>query len=280
MIVINKIIEFLKDPKNIRLIIFGAFVILILLLLHQCNRTKYFKQQIDSEKEETARILNNYEAAKDKIRQGKIDKDTWRAERLGYQITLKELNKGYSKLIDDFKVEKNKKAKSIIKTEYKIKEVVKKVPIFIESDNLGNSYITFNDSLRHNANNFRILNGKIPFEIVLDPRDSISKLMPGLGTFYLELGMNLNLGLFQDKKTNKISIIAETDYPGVTFTKLEGASIMDDPKNKKILRSMRKSWGVGVNIGYGAIVNTTSGLISPGPYIGIGLSYTPKFLQW
>lgn len=114
----------------------------------------------------------------------------------------------------------------------------------------------------------------------MDPIDSTYKVVPAPGTFDLTIGMNLNLGLFQDKKTRKISIVADTDYPGVTFTTLEGASIMDDPKNKKILRSMRKTWGLGVNLGYGVLVNTSSGSISTGPYLGLGLSYNPKFLQW
>ncbi len=274
------ILNFIKDPKNTRMIILGAFVILILLFLHQCSRAKNFKQQVQLEKMETQRIGNNYEAAMDTIRQGKLDKDTWRAEKLGYELTENELRDKYAELLGDFELEKNKAPKTIIKTKYEIRESITNVPVFIEMDDLGNSIITFKDSTRHNLNNYRELSGKIPYKIVIDPVDSTYRLVPGLGAFDLSLGMNLNLGLFQDKKTRKINIVADTDYPGVTFTKLEGASIMDDPRNKKIMRGMRKTWGLGVNLGYGLLVNPGSGSISTGPYLGVGLSYNPKFLQW
>lgn len=280
MTTIAKVLSFFKDPKNTRMIIFGAFVILLLLFLRQCNATKAAKSEIEHQKQETQRIANNYEAAIDTIRQGKFDKDTWRAEKSGYELTLDELNGKYADLLGDFEIEKNKPPKVVIKTVYVIKEVIREVPVYIEIDAFGNTSLVFSDSTQHNTNNYRYLSGKIPYKIVMNPADSTYSVVPGFGTFDLSLGMNLNLGLFQDKKTRKISIVADTDYPGVTFTTLEGASIMDDPKNKKILRSMRKTWGLGVNLGYGLLVNTGSGSISTGPYLGVGLSYNPKFLQW
>jgi len=278
--IFTNILKFITDPKNTRMLLLGAIVILMLLFLQQCNRAKYFKEQVELEKQETQRVSNNYEAAMDTITQGKIDKDTWRAEKSGYELTLDELMGKYSDLLGDFKVEKNKPPRVVIKTEYVIKEVITEVPVFVEVDSFGNTSLAFNDSTRHNANNYRYLSGKIPYKIVMDPTDSIYRVVPNPGTFDLTLGMNLNLGLFQDNKTRKISIVADTDYPGITFTTLDGASIMDDPANKKILRSMRKPWGIGLNVGYGFSVNTGTGLISTGPYVGLGLSYTPKFLQW
>lgn len=280
MTTLNKVFNFIKDPKNTRMLVLGAFIILLILFLRQCNATKAAKAEAELQKQETQRISNNYEAAMDTIRQGKFDKDTWRAEKSGYELTLDELKGKYADLLGDFEIEKNKPPKVVIKTEYIIKEVIREVPIFVEIDAFGNTSLTFNDSTRHNANNYRYLSGKIPYKIVMDPIDSTYNVVPSPGTFELTLGMNLNLGLFQDKKTRKISIVADTDYPGVTFTTLEGASIMDDPKNKKIIRSMRKTWGLGVNLGYGLLVNTGSGSISTGPYLGLGLSYSPKFLQW
>lgn len=280
MTTLNKVFNFLRDPKNTRMIILGAFVILLLLFLRQCNATKAAKSEAEIQKQETQRISNNYEAAIDTIRQGKFDKDTWRAEKSGYELTLDELNGKYADLLGDFEFEKNKPPKVIIKTVYVIKEVIREVPVLVEIDAFGNTSLVFSDSTRHNANNYRYLSGKIPYKIVMDPIDSTYSVVPEDATLELALGMNLNLGLFQDKKTRKISILADTDYPGVTFTTLDGASIMDDPKNKKILRSMRKTWGLGVNLGYGLLVNPGSGLISTGPYLGVGLSYNPKILQW
>ena len=92
--------------------------------------------------------------------------------------------------------------------------------------------------------------------------------------------MGLNIGLFKDKETKKILLKVDTDYPGITFTSLSGANILDDPKNKKILRQTRKTWGIGINTGYGVLVNPRNGTIGSGIYFGIGLSYSPKILQW
>jgi len=280
MTILKNILKFITDPKNTRMMLLAGIVILILLFLHQCNRVKHFKNQVEIERMETQRVSNNFEAAMDTIKQGKFDENTWRAEKSGYELTLDELKGKYAHLLGDFEIEKNKPPRVIIQTEYEIKEVITQVPIFIEIDSFGNTSLAFSDSTRHNANNYRYLSGKIPYKIVMDPVDSLYKVVPGFGAFDLTLGMNLNLGLFQDKKTRKISILADTDYPGVTFTSIEGASIMDDPDNKKVIRSMRKTWGLGLSAGYGFVVNTGTGTVSTGPYFGVGLNYTPKFLQW
>lgn len=280
MTIIKNIFKFLTDPKNTRMILLAAAVIMLLLFLRQYNRTQYFKDQVELEKQETKRISNNYDAAMDTIKQGKIDENTWRAEKAGFELTLDELEGKYSDLLGDFKIEKNKPPKVVIKTEYEIKEVINNVPVYVEMDDFGNTLLSFNDSTYHDSINYRFLSGKIPYKVIFDPIDSVYKVVPDYGTFDLTLGMNLNLGLFQDKKTRKVSIIADTDYPGVTFTTLEGASIMDDPANKSVLRSMRKPFGIGLNLGYGFLVNPSTGIISTGPYFGIGVSYTPKFLQF
>jgi hypothetical protein len=278
--VLKKTLKFITDPKNTRMLLLAGIVILLFLLLQQCNAKKGLRNELEAQKTETQRISNNFEASKDTIRQFQLDKDTWRAEKSGYELTLEELETEYAELLGKFNIEKNKPPRVVIQTEYVVLEKINNVPILLGVDSLGNKYMTFYDSIRHNSSNYRILDGRIGYDLVFNTIDSTYKFVPGPANFGLELGMNLNLGLFQDKKTKKISIVADTDYPGITFTKLEGASIMDDPNNRKILRSMRKPWGIGLNAGYGAIINPASGTIGLGPYVGVGLSYSPKFLQW
>ena len=278
--VFTNILKFITDPKNTRMIMLGVVVILILLLLRQCNATDAAKQEVELQKQETVRISNNYDAAMDTIKQTKVDDNTWRSEKLGYELTLDELKGKYADLLGDFKVEKNKPPKTIIKTEFIIKEKIDSVLVTSILDNAGNGYLVIVDTARYDSANFRYLNGNIPYKLVLNEIDSSYKLVPDLGTFEITQGMNLNLGLFQDKDTKKISIMADTDYPGITFTKIDGASIMDDPANKKLLRQMRKPWSLGMNVGYGAIVDVKNGSVATGPYVGFGISYSPKFLQW
>lgn len=280
MKIVNLILNFLNNPKNTRLLIFGLFLVLILILLGQCNKNKYLKSEIEKEKKETQRIKNNYEASKDTIKTYKIDENTWRSEKLGYELKLEELNGEYSHLLGKFKIEKNKPPKVIVKTEYIIQEKIVGVPVLVKIDESGNEYLAFYDSVFHNKSNFRILSGKIPYYISFDDKDSSYNMAPGNGDFNLEIGMNLNLGVFQDKNTRKIFIKVDTDYPGISFTTIEGASIIDDPKNKDIIRGLRKPWGIGFSVGYGAMINPSSGIMTTGPYFGIGINYTPKFLQF
>ncbi len=275
----KKVVEFLKEPKNINILKNIGIIILVFIFLRQCNNANSLKSQLEFEKIESKRLLNNSEVEKDSIRQSKFNDNTWRAEKSGYELTVKELKNQYSDLLGDFKLDKNKPPKSIIKIEYILKEVIRNVLVTAEFDENG-SYLKVMDSINFNKSNYRVLSGSIPYTIEVNSLDSTYKIIPKPGMFTIQQGMNLNVGLFKDKKTNKISIIADTDYPGIKFTNIAGASIMDDPKNKKILIDARKSFGIGVQIGYGFQVDANNSKINTGPYIGFGISYCPKFLQW
>ena len=282
MIIFGKIFRFITNPKNIKIVLYAAGIIFLILFLKQCNSKSYWKAQAEIEKNEKQRVQNNYDAAQDTIKQKKLDENTWIAEKAGFELTLDELKENYADLLDNFEFEKNKPPKTIIKTVYEIKDSIKEVPVLVETDSLGNTSLAFSDSTYHDSTmtNYRFLVGKIPYKIVFDKKDSLYKVVPDKADINLTIGMNLNLGLFQDEKTKKINIQATTDYPGVTFTDISGASIMDDPKNKKMFRQMRKPWGLGVNIGYGLLLDYKAGTIATGPYVGLGLSYSPKWLQW
>lgn len=281
MTILANIGKFLTDPKNTRMILLGVAVIFLLLFLNQCNRTAHFKDQVEIEKQEQKRITNNYEAAQDSIEQYQVDEDTWRAEKKGYELKVDELEGDYADLLGDFEIEKNRPPKTIVKTEYVVVEKIDSVLVTsTELDSNGNGLLSLSDTARYNQYNYRYLTGKVPYKFIWDPIDSTYRMVPDYGTFDLTLGMNLNVGLFQDKDTREISIQVDTDYPGVTFTNIEGASIMDDPDNKKVLRQLRKPWGLGINVGYGITTDLKNGTIGTGPYIGIGISYSPKFLQW
>ena len=75
---------------------------------------------------------------------------------------------------------------------------------------------------------------------------------------------------------NKSNIQLTSDYPGTTFNSAQG--IMIDTKSsafKSLQMQNRKSFGLGLNLGMGV-----NGSGDVGPYIGIGVSWNPKLLQW
>jgi len=275
MNILGNILKFITDPKNTRMLLFALIVGLFLLLLRQCGKTKEAKQEIIKTQEQVLRVKNNYEASQDSIITYRLDNETMRTEKKGFELTIDELKNEYQDLLGKLKLEKSKPPKVVIKTEYLIKEVITEVPIYVTSDSSG-SNITFLDSISHNENNYRVLSGNIPFKI--DTLNDSTIIKPDKGTFMLDLGMSLDLALLKDKETKKINIIVDTDYPGVKFTKINGASILDNPANKKTLRQLRKNWSLGFQVGYGLNVNN-NGIFSS-PYFGLGLNYSPKFLQW
>ena len=76
--------------------------------------------------------------------------------------------------------------------------------------------------------------------------------------------------------TKEIFIKLTSDYPGTTFNDTQG--IMIDRKSsefKSLQRQNRKQFGLGLNIGMGVLNNGQLG-----PYLGIGVSWNPKLLQW
>ena len=48
--------------------------------------------------------------------------------------------------------------------------------------------------------------------------------------------------------------------------------------NDRSTRTLRRPFGLGLQLGYG--LNFSGSSISNGVYFGIGASYTPKFLQF
>ena len=292
MIALKKIYDFITDSKNIRMLMFAGAVIFCLLYLHQCNQTRALKDQVNIEKQEATRALNNYNASRDSVKTYKLNDSTWISEKKGYELSLKELKNEYSDLLEDFKVEKNKPPKTVIKVETKIVEVIKEVPVYITLDSNGVENFTFKDSVNFADGNSRTLTGKIPYNLIYNKsKDSTlikdttnlgiyAKVVPGNGTFKLHQEISLSTGLFKNEKTGEIEIQVSTKYPNLVIKNIEGANVMSDPISKKVARGLRKTWSIGVNVGYGIGVSPKAGTFGVGPYIGIGLSYNPKILQF
>jgi hypothetical protein len=283
--------SWLTNPKNRSILKLIAIAILILIILMQCSQNRGLKGDLEQQKTETQRIQNNYEALHTPLIQGKINDSTLRAERLGLKLSLDELKKNYSDLLIGFEEFKKQTPKVIEKLTINNIETIKEVPVYAKIDSLGDGALTFNDSVNFADGNFRRIQGTLPVisrfynkkdstQIDLNKLGLYEQLNPGAANFNLEQKIKLKVGLFEDPKTNKVMIAATTSYPGISFTQLDGADIMDNDISKKAARNFRKTWGIGLSIGYGAAVNLKTNQMFLGPQIGIGLNYTPKWLQW
>lgn len=288
---LTSIWKWFSDPKNKVILRLILVVSLIAIILMQCSNNKGLKQEISEQKAETQRIQNNFEALSAPLIQNKINDSTLLAERLALKLTVDELKKSNSELLLGFEKFKKQNPKVIEKITIVNNETIREIPVYAKLDSLGNGVFTFEDSANFADNNFRKIKGTLPFTntffnkkdstmIDFNKVDLYTKINPGPATFDLEQRIKLKVGLFEDPKTKKITIAATTSYPGITFTQLDGADIVNDEASKKAVRSLRKTWGIGFSVGYGAGVNLKTSQVFFGPQVGIGITYTPKLLQW
>lgn len=253
---IVNVFNFILNPKNSRMILLGGFIVLLLLLIRQCDAT-------EDARRETQRIKNNQIALTDTIR---TYKDKWSrnvSEIRGLLLTLDELN-------DTIEVLKNRAPVTIIESENEIKEKIVQIPVIIRDTVLKN----YNSVLSLNVEDewgksYRYVDVEIPYNL------NYNELIYGDANITLEQKIWSSAQISQDPQSGEVFVTIKTDYPGFESTKIEG--IMIDRENEGFLdlkRNHRKRWGVGINAGIGY---TYKGAF---PYIGVGIGYTPKWLQW
>jgi len=274
-LIFTKIIAWFADPKNRQLIGIGVIIALIIILMVTCGRVSNLKGVVEAEKKETKRVSNNWKASMDSVKMTIDENGNLVAKISGYDLKLDELEEDYKNLLGDYEIEKNKPPVTITETV----TIVKDTTIYVDAAVIGDSLIAISDSAQYSPTDWRYLSGTIPFTI----DTALNKINLGKSIFNLEQSMSLQTVLTRDRKTGKIQINVTTPYPGVTFPSIQGAVIQDDKENAKVLRQARKEFSVGVNVGYGAMLNLMDinriG-IAHGPYVGVGLNYSPKWAQW
>ena len=256
MIILKNILGIITDPKNTRMFLLGGIVVLCILLLRQCQATSEAKG-------EASRIENNWKASLDTIENYIDANGNAAAEIRALNLTLEELE-------GELEYEKNKPPLTVIKTETVVKEVIVEVPVTVVDTVVGNfnSALTLSDTARWDKS-FRDVSVFVPYET------DGTALNFGNATIDLEQNIWLSASLTRDKKTKELFVNLTTDYPGTTFNSAEGILIDQKSKAFRDLQFQnRKTLGLGLQIGVGYGVDGVS------PFVGLGLNYTPKFLQW
>ena len=288
---LKRVFSYLFKLENRQVLGFILFAALIVIILMQKSCNSNLRSELSVQKGEAQRIKNNYEAEKDSVKHYKINDSIFRAERLGFVLTLNELNTNYKYLLAGFEDFKKNPPKVIINQPLLIRETIKEVPVTAHVDPNGNGDFKFAFETIYPDNNYRKLSGFIPYSSkFFNKADSTPvdyqklpyafTINPGTGTFDLEQKINIKLGLFEDPKTNKIKVAINTSYPGITFSGLEAYDILEEDLIKKQQKGGKRVWGVGFNVGYGANLNMQTNQVFFGPQMGIGLHYTPKWAQW
>jgi len=254
--ILKNILSFLFNPKNGRLLTMIVLVVLALLLFRQCEQTRKAEW-------ETTRISNNLKASQDTIR-NYVDKNgNSAAEIRALTLTLDE-----AKEMVEF--EKNRPPVTVIKYETKIVEKLVEIPVASIDTVIGsfNSAAVIASEASWGKSS-RKIKTTVPYSF------TDGKATFGDATIDLEQNIFLTASILRDKKTKEVFVNLSTDYPGTKFNSAQGIMIDQTSSGfRDLQRQSRKSLGLGLQLGMGFTGNGIS------PYVGIGLNYTPKFLQW
>lgn len=256
-----------------------AIGILLFLFLKQCGATR-------NAEAEAKREHNNYLASIDSVRIIKKERDHAIYEKSAFQLRVDELNEEQREMIKKLDLNNNGRGntpRTVIQYVVQYKEVIKNIPSTVEKDPNGGEMITFiyNPELK-GKNKFKI-EGKVPYivEILKDPTDStkyFTEITPGGTTLDIQQSIDLVTGIYMDPKSKRIMTRVSTTFPGLTFSEINSFDITDSPETRSLMKAARKEFGLGINLGYG--LGFSGNGINTGAYIGIGLHYSPKFLQF
>ena len=243
--------------------------ILIVFYLRGCGA-------LEREKIESARRLNNYMALQDTVKVISTKNNGVLLEKAALEKTQKELKEENADLYSELQFEKNKPPKTIIRTVISYRDT----SISTASNNFYNGkdssgFLEFDYNPELPGENSFKLKGTVYYK--LNFVDTIKPIDFGQYNLSIDQTIDIRTGLYRDKETKRTYVRLFTDYPGITLKDMQAIDITDSD-SRKALRAARKEWGIGFSVGWG--IGFSNSGYSVGPYLGIGLNYSPKFLQF
>jgi len=242
---------------NLNTVFVIAIAILAFLLLKQCNKVQDLKL-------ENKVGVQNIIALNDSIR---IVKNKWDEE-----ITLKNVYITSEKDLKNINQNLSEKIKSLegeVLYASNIISSIKTDTVFIENEVIrypdGTNQLSWSYNKDYGNGNSRFLDGNSKFSIDLTD-SSFSILDKGTSITRDITNLSILTGLTELEDTYQIYV--KTDYPGITFSSIEGA-ILD---KKRFLKQTQPNWIFGPSIYIGIGADPKNG--TAGPQIGLGISAT------
>ena len=272
---LNDVVKILTSRSTLVM----AVVLLIVMFLRQCNETAMIEA-------EAKREHNNYLAQMDSVRTIKSQNGQLIQEKSAFQLKVSELSDEQKQLIRRLELNSNGKGttpKSVIQTVGTFRDTSIKAQSKITKDPNGNEFVTFVYEPTFPGKNKLMISGKTPYIVNLskNPKDSvdyIASVVPCTTSISIEQRVDIVTALYQDPKTKRLMTRVTTDFPNLTFGEINSFELTDNPETRKALKSARKEFGLGLQVGYG--LSTSPAGLSPGVFVGVGLHYSPKFLQF
>ncbi len=258
---LKKVIDFIVKYKTLFLI--GIILCMSVIVVNQCSSNKNLKNEIKKQH-------NNELALQDSITQYTDELGRVNAEKHAYQLSQKELSDSIGKIN-----KKHFEYVSYLNTQLGIKDTVE---LFFYIDRPYRDTSKFDNGVIKidTTNTFGKSSRKL---LVSIPYDIDTMLNLQKSTISLEQNIFLEGWLERNNKTNETFVHLRSDYPGITFN--GGNGFVAEP-SAKYDRSMRKNMGIGLFVGPSVGFGYTPEKWQPyvGLSVGVGLTFTPRFLQW
>jgi hypothetical protein len=188
---------------------------------------------------------------------------------------VKKQQKEVGELTDKYKKALNlnkdlKEVNSLISANLEIKDSLN-VTTTTEVIGLDTTKITFESSDDFGNGNSRLLTGFT--DVKFDT--SINQFSVLMTRFELTQTLSLMAAIENVDGADRLKL--STSYPGLVIKDIENINLVNTRLNRKDQKKSR--WMVGFGVGYGINLNNNQ-VISTGPSIGVGLYFSPKFLQF
>ena len=267
---LNKIIDYLQEPKGQRNILAIALIAAI-IFLRGCG---------GGDTIDTFKYEQNIAALNDSVRTYKAKNGDLVYEKLALIADKKELGKYNKDLKAELQYLKDNPL-VMIKYETIIVHDTVRIPVYINVED-----ITWNEDstikyvpakwsrdTTFSPNNYRRLGGE--FTVMVDT--AMNTAVQDFLVTKDELGMSFKTGLTENSD-DQVEIFIESKYPGFTPTAIDGA--LFDPRESEVIKKFfpPKRWGVGVYGGYGFYFDPSKMTVGSGLQLGIGVQY--NIFQW
>lgn len=257
--------EYIVKYKH--LVYISIIVVLSLLLAGQCSRNTSLNNEV-------ARLENNIYAITDTLTQYQDENGRIIAEKHAYQLTERELRDS----VELLKI-KNREYLTYINTNIGLKDTIE-IPTYVDR------FIPLDSTQYADGGTIRFDRfdtfGKSSRELhVSIPYNYTNKLNTGYANVDISHDIYVESMIERDKKTGETYVRLISDYPHLSFNSGMGVLVSNSTSYEK---ELRKNKGVGIAIG--PSVGMSYDLINQKfvPTIGVsvtlGLTCTPKWLQW
>jgi hypothetical protein len=266
----------LKDIlSNRTLVTFAAGALFVMLFLKQCNSISELKQDVKLANENAERNFNNYLASKDSVLVLKNENGDLVSTIRSYEFDIDNLRSDQSKLLKKYitQLNLNKDLNSIntlLSAELAIKDslLAEATATRLDSTTSRVDFESFDD---FGNGNTRSLSGST----IIGINPNTLELSPTNSRFTITQTLGLSAAVEEVDGANRLKIT--TAYPGLEISNIENINLVNTKLNQRPQK--RDMWSIGFGVGYGINLNNNQ-VISTGPSIGIGLYWSPKFLQF